>query len=183
MGSGRLPGPDLYLTTPYLEGAPSAFLQLHPLKDAALEARAFVEYWHSVGFTSVKAYMDVKPDELRGGNRRGAQARNEGHWPSSVGYNEAAEMGIDNLEHGPYDAPDGELYSKKKPGVSLDHFSGYFGMLAENQKYRPGRSRAAQDHRHACRPSRGRHVHAGRIRRRRFLEFRAHGDKAKKYGS
>jgi hypothetical protein len=61
-----LPGPHLYLTTPYLEGAPSAFLQLHPLKDAA-EARAFIDYWHSVGFTSVKAYMSVKPDELRAG--------------------------------------------------------------------------------------------------------------------
>src|ERR1700722_8446361 len=64
--SGRLPGPDFYLTTPYLEGGPSAFLQLHPLKDAA-EARAFVDYWHSVGFTSVKAYVSVKPDELRAG--------------------------------------------------------------------------------------------------------------------
>jgi len=101
---GRLPGPDLYLTTPYLEGAPSAFLQLHPLKDAA-EARAFVEYWHSVGFTSVKAYMDVKPDELRAGIEEAHKLgmKVTGHL-CSVGYNEAAEMGIDNLEHGPYGA-------------------------------------------------------------------------------
>jgi imidazolonepropionase-like amidohydrolase len=129
--SGRLPGPDLYLTTPYLEGAPSAFLQLHPLKDAA-EARAFVDYWHSVGFTSVKAYMDVKPDELRAGIEEAHKLgmKVTGHL-CSVGYIEAAEMGIDNLEHGPYGAPDGELYSKKKPGVCLDDFSGYFGMLAE----------------------------------------------------
>ena len=128
---GRLPGPDLYLTTPYLEGAPSAFLQLHPLKDAA-EARAFVDYWHSVGFTSVKAYMDVKPDELRAGIEEAHKLgmKVTGHL-CSVGYNEAAEMGIDDLEHGPYGAPDGELYSKKKPGVCLDDLSGYFGMLAE----------------------------------------------------
>ena len=128
---GQLPGPDLYLTTPYLEGAPSAFLQLHPLKDAA-EVRAFVEYWYSVGFTSVKAYMDVKPDELRAGIEEAHKLgmKVTGHL-CSVGYNEAAEMGIDNLEHGPYGAPDGELYSKKKPGVCLDDFSGYFGMLAE----------------------------------------------------
>jgi imidazolonepropionase-like amidohydrolase len=129
--SGRLPGPDLYLTTPYLEGAPSAFLQLHPLKDAA-EARAFVDYWHSVGFTSVKAYMSVKPDELRAGIEEAHKLgmKVTGHL-CSVGYIEAAEMGIDDLEHGPYGAPDGELYSKKKPGVCLDDFSGYFGMLAE----------------------------------------------------
>jgi imidazolonepropionase-like amidohydrolase len=129
--SGRLPGPDLYLTTPYLEGAPSAFLQLHPLKDAA-EARAFVDYWHSVGFTSVKAYMSVKPDELRAGIEEAHKLgmKVTGHL-CSVGYIEAAEMGIDDLEHGPYGAPDGELYSKKKPGVCLDDFSGFFGMLAE----------------------------------------------------
>ena len=129
--SGRLPGPDLYLTTPYLEGAPSAFLQLYPLKNAE-EARAFVDYWHSVGFTSVKAYVDVKPDELRAGIEQAHKLgmKVTGHL-CSVGYIEAAEMGIDNLEHGPYGAPDGELYSKKKPGVCLDDFSGYFGMLAE----------------------------------------------------
>src|SRR6516165_7006533 len=129
--SGRLPGPDLYLTTPYLEGAPSAFLQLHPLKDAA-EARAFVDYWHSVGFTSVKAYMSVKSDELRAGIEQAHKfgMKVTGHL-CSVGYIEAAETGIDDLEHGPYGAPDGELYSKKKPGVCLDDFSGYFGMLAE----------------------------------------------------
>jgi len=129
--SGRLPGPDLYLTTPYLEGGPSAFLQLHPLKDAA-EARAFVDYWHSVGFTSVKAYVSVKPDELRAGIEEAHKLgmKVTGHL-CSVGYIEAAEMGIDDLEHGPYGAPDGELYSKKKPGVCLDDFSGFFGMLAE----------------------------------------------------
>ena len=129
--SGRLPGPNLYLTTPYLEGAPSAFLQLHPLKDAA-EARSFVDYWHSVGFTSVKAYISIKPDELRAGIEEAHKLgmKVTGHL-CSVGYIEAAEMGIDNLEHGPYGAPDGELYSKKKPGVCLDDFSGYFGMLAE----------------------------------------------------
>ena len=80
----------------------------------------------------MKAYMDVKPDELRAGIEDAHKLRMKvtGHL-CSVGYNEAAEMGIDNLEHGPYGAPDGELYSKKKPGVCSDDFSGYFGMLAE----------------------------------------------------
>ena len=129
--SGRLPGPDLFLTTPYLEGGTSAFLQLHPLKDSA-EARSFVEYWHSVGFTSVKAYMDVKPDELRAGIEEAHKLgmKVTGHL-CSVGYIEAAEMGIDDLEHGPFGAPDGELNPKKKPGVCVDDFSGYFPLLVE----------------------------------------------------
>jgi imidazolonepropionase-like amidohydrolase len=129
--SGQLPGPNLYLTTPYLEGAPSAFLQIHPLKDAA-EARAFVDYWHSVGFTSLKAYMDVKPDELRAGIEEAHKLgmKVTGHI-CSVGYIEAAEMGIDDLEHGPYGAPDGELFSKKKPGTCMDSFSDYFAIINE----------------------------------------------------
>lgn len=74
---------------------------MHELKDAD-EARAFVRYWHSVGFTSVKAYVDVTPDELRAGIEEAHKLNMKvtGHI-CSVGYNEAAEMGIDNLEHGP----------------------------------------------------------------------------------
>jgi Amidohydrolase family len=129
--SGKLPGPEFYLTTPYLEGSPSAFLQMHPLKNAD-EARAFVDYWHSVGFTSLKAYVDVKPDELRAGiegaHKLGMKVT--GHL-CSVRYIEAAETGIDDLEHGPYGAPDGELFSNKQPGVCVGDFSGYFSMIAE----------------------------------------------------
>jgi imidazolonepropionase-like amidohydrolase len=114
---GELPGPDFHLTSPYLEGAPAAFVQMRALQDAA-EAREFVRYWHSVGFTSVKAYTDVKPDELRAGideaHKLGMKVT--GHL-CSVGFREAAEMGIDDLEHGPYGAFDGELYSRKQPGV------------------------------------------------------------------
>src|SRR5271165_523447 len=64
--SGKMLGPSFYLTTPYLQGAPSLIPQMYELKDAE-DARAFVRYWHSVGFTSVKAYVNVTPDELRAG--------------------------------------------------------------------------------------------------------------------
>jgi len=122
--SGKILGPYFYLTTPYLEGAPALIPQMHELKDAD-EARAFVRYWHSVGFTSVKAYVDVTPDELRAGidEAHKLNMKVTGHI-CSVGYNEAAEMGIDNLEHGPFGAPDGELYAKRLPGVcGPDYFA------------------------------------------------------------
>ena len=127
--SGKLPGPELYLTTPYLEGAPPAFLQMYPLKNAE-EARAFVDYWHSVGFTSVKAYIDVKPDELRAGIEEAHKLgmKVTGHI-CSVGYIEAAEMGIDDLEHGPFVAPDGELLSNKKPGLCGDGQGNFLTVL------------------------------------------------------
>jgi imidazolonepropionase-like amidohydrolase len=117
---GQLPGPDFYLSSPYLEGAPGAIAQMHELKDAD-EARDFVRYWHSVGFTSIKAYTDVTPDELRGAIEEAHRLKMKvtGHL-CSVGFEEAARMGIDNLEHGPYGAPDGELYSKRVPGKCQD---------------------------------------------------------------
>ena len=122
--SGKMLGPNFYLTTPYLQGAPSLIPQMYELKDAD-DARAFVRYWHSVGFTSVKAYVDVTPDELRAGidEAHKLNMKVTGHI-CSVGYNEAADMGIDNLEHGPFGAPDGELYSKRKPGIcGPDYFA------------------------------------------------------------
>ena len=122
--SGKMLGPNFYLTTPYLQGAPSLIPQMYELKDAD-DARAFVRYWHSVGFTSVKAYVNVTPDELRAGidEAHKLNMKVTGHL-CSVGYNEAADMGIDNLEHGPFGAPDGELYSQRKPGIcGPDYFA------------------------------------------------------------
>jgi imidazolonepropionase-like amidohydrolase len=122
--SGKILGPNFYLSTPYLEGAPALIPQMHELKDAE-EARAFVRYWHSIGFTSVKAYVDVTPDELRAAidEAHKLNMKVTGHI-CSVGYNEAAEMGIDNLEHGPFGAPDGELYAKRQPGIcGPDYFA------------------------------------------------------------
>jgi len=122
--SGKMLGPKFYLSTPYLQGAPSLIPQMYELRDAE-DSRSFVRYWHSVGFTSVKAYVDVTPDELRAGidEAHKLNMKVTGHL-CSVGYNEAAEMGIDNLEHGPFGAPDGELYSKRQPGIcGPDYFA------------------------------------------------------------
>jgi imidazolonepropionase-like amidohydrolase len=98
--AGRLPGPHLDVTGPYLEGANSFFVQLHRLKDAE-EARQFVDYWMDRGVTSFKAYMYITRAELKAAIDE-AHKRNvkvTGHL-CSVTYKEAAEMGIDDLEHG-----------------------------------------------------------------------------------
>lgn len=114
--AGRLIGPDLDLTTPYLEGAPPAIAQLYPLRGPA-EARAAVRHWASLGFTSVKAYMNISPAELSAAIQEAHRLhmRVTGHL-CSVGYEEAARLGIDNLEHGPFAAPDGELDPHRAAG-------------------------------------------------------------------
>ena len=96
---GQQPGPAIDSTAPYLNG-PSAFLQMRDLTGAD-DARRQVDYWADMGATSFKAYMAITRDELRAAvdeaHKRGLKVT--GHL-CSVTYAEAAEIGIDDLEHG-----------------------------------------------------------------------------------
>ncbi len=98
--AGVLPGPHIDVTAPYLEGKNSYFIQMHELGSPA-EAEQFVDYWAGAGATSFKAYMNITRAELKAAidaaHRHGLKIT--GHL-CSVTYPEAAEMGIDDLEHG-----------------------------------------------------------------------------------
>jgi imidazolonepropionase-like amidohydrolase len=98
--AGRMAGPHMDVTGPYLEGLGSPFIQMHPLKDAD-DARRMVNYWADMGATSFKAYMNITRAELgaaiQEAHKRGLKLT--GHL-CSVTYPEAAELGIDDLEHG-----------------------------------------------------------------------------------
>jgi imidazolonepropionase-like amidohydrolase len=97
--AGMIAGPAIDATAPYLNG-PQSLLQMHALADAA-DARKQVAYWADMGATSFKAYMQITRDELRAAIAE-AHARGlkiTGHL-CSVTYSEAADLGIDNLEHG-----------------------------------------------------------------------------------
>jgi len=97
---GALPGPHMDVTAPYLEGATSPFIQMHRLTGAD-DARRFVNYWADQGATSFKAYMNITRAELKAAieeaHKRGLKVT--GHL-CSVTYPEAADAGIDDLEHG-----------------------------------------------------------------------------------
>ena len=96
---GQQAGPAIDATAPYLNGA-NTFNQMRDMKDAA-EARKHVQYWADMGATSFKAYMQISREQLRAAvdeaHKRGLKVT--GHL-CSVTYAEAAEIGIDNLEHG-----------------------------------------------------------------------------------
>ena len=98
--SGGMVGPHMDVTGPYLEGSGSAFIQMHPLKDAE-DARRTVAYWADMGATSFKAYMNITRAELGAAiaeaHKRGLKLT--GHL-CSVTYPEAIALGIDDLEHG-----------------------------------------------------------------------------------
>ncbi|HEX3758648.1 MAG TPA: amidohydrolase family protein [Kofleriaceae bacterium] len=100
--AGKLVGPHLDVTGPYLEGPKSPFIQMHHLANAE-EARQIVNYWADRGVTSFKAYMNITRAELKAAieaaHKRGIKVT--GHL-CAVNYDEAADLGIDDLEHGFY---------------------------------------------------------------------------------
>jgi enamidase len=114
---GEKPGPWIDATAPYLEGPGMGFNQVTILRDSS-DARKLVEYWADQGATSFKAYMNITRDELK----------ITGHL-CSVTYREAADAGIDDLEHGFFAMND------FVPGKKLDTCSGRGGaaqsMLAQ----------------------------------------------------
>jgi imidazolonepropionase-like amidohydrolase len=113
--AGRVLGPKMHVTAPYLEGSGAFTPVMHQLKDAE-DARRMVNYWADAGATSFKAYMNITRDELRAAvqeaHKRGLKVT--GHL-CSIGFREAAEIGIDNLEHGLF--ADSEFVPDKKPDV------------------------------------------------------------------
>jgi imidazolonepropionase-like amidohydrolase len=113
--AGKLPGPHIDVTGPYLEGVESYFLQMAHLTSPD-DARQLVEYWADRGVTSFKAYMNITRAELKAAidaaHKRGIKVT--GHL-CSVTYKEAAELGIDDLEHGFF--VNTQLDPEKKPDV------------------------------------------------------------------
>lgn len=98
--AGKILGPEMDVTAPYLEGKGSIFPGMHELSGPA-EAKAFVDFWASQGCTSFKGYMFIDKPTLKAAideaHARGLKVT--GHL-CAVTYREAAEMGIDQLEHG-----------------------------------------------------------------------------------
>ena len=98
--AGKLPGPHIDVTGPYLEGGTSYFIQM-PHLTSPDDARQLVDYWADHGVTSFKAYMNITRAELKAAidaaHKRSIKVT--GHL-CSVTYKEAAELGIDDLEHG-----------------------------------------------------------------------------------
>lgn len=96
--AGSKAGPWMDATAPYLNG-PNTFQQMRVLGGPD-DARRQVNYWADEGATSFKAYMNISREDLEAAiseaHKRGLKVT--GHL-CSVTYAEAAELGIDNLEH------------------------------------------------------------------------------------
>lgn len=100
IGEGKLVGPDMDVTAPYIERPGFDIPALNTIKDSAEAART-VNFWAEKGCTSFKMYMHALPEDLqavvREAHQRGMKVT--GHL-NVITYREAATLGIDNLEHG-----------------------------------------------------------------------------------
>jgi enamidase len=112
---GQAIGPDLDVTGPYLNGPGLPILKMHVLTGPE-DATRTVNYWADEGVTSFKAYINITRAELKAAidaaHARGLKIT--GH-VCSVTYREAAELGIDNLEHG--FAVMTDFYKDKQPDL------------------------------------------------------------------
>jgi imidazolonepropionase-like amidohydrolase len=112
--AGQKAGPAIDATAPYVNG-PNTFQQMTTVRDAE-QARQHVRYWLDEGATSLKAYMQISRAALAAAideaHKRGVKVT--GHL-CSVTYSEAADLGIDNLEHGFLAATD--FVTDKQPDV------------------------------------------------------------------
>jgi imidazolonepropionase-like amidohydrolase len=116
--AGEMPGPKMHPTGPYIEGKGTFALQLHQLSGPE-DATKLVNYWLDEGVDNFKIYNFVTADELSAAitaaHKRGAKVT--GHL-CSIGFREAAKLGIDDLEHGLL--VDTEFFPWKKPGECPD---------------------------------------------------------------
>jgi enamidase len=128
--AGQAAGPAIDATAPYLNG-PNTFLQMHAIKDPD-ESRRQVAYWADMGATSFKAYMQITRAELAAAvaeaHSRGVKVT--GHL-CSVTYAEAADSGIDNLEHGFMAATD--FVANKQPDVCPGQAQGQQALAAADE--------------------------------------------------
>ena len=98
--SGAQVGPKMDVTGPFIERAGLDIPQLPILPDS-VSAGETTAYWAQMGCTSFKVYNYLTQDDL---GEVVAEAHKAGYKVTghlcSISYREAAETGIDNLEHG-----------------------------------------------------------------------------------
>ena len=110
---GKMAGPDIDVTGPYIErtGIPIPEMLFIKTPDDATKE---VNYWADMGCTSFKLYMDLTRADAKAAidaaHKRGIKVT--GHL-CSISFHEAADLGIDDLEHGFFVSSDFEKDKKE----------------------------------------------------------------------
>lgn len=103
---GKIPGPKMDVTSPFLDRAGTGLIELAPLTSTEQAVDA-VNFYADMGATSFKVYNFITKEDLKAivdaAHKRNLKVT--GHL-CSITYKEAADIGIDNLEHGFYASSD-----------------------------------------------------------------------------
>jgi len=133
VNEGKIPGPDIDVTGPYIERAGIPVPEMPAFKNTA-EAVKEVKFWIGKGCTSFKVYMDITRQDLvevaKLAHKNNIKVT--GHL-CSVTYREAADAGIDNLEHGFWVSSDFEK-NKQEDVCNAPAQSGSINSLDENSE-------------------------------------------------
>jgi imidazolonepropionase-like amidohydrolase len=100
IGEGMLIGPDMDVTAPYIERKGWYIPSILEIKDSS-EATAMVNFWADRGCTSFKMFTHTTREDMIAVAREAHKRKLKvtGHM-GTLTYREAAELGIDDLEHG-----------------------------------------------------------------------------------
>lgn len=116
---GKITGPKMDVTSPHINRARDGILELGVIATSE-QARKSVEYWAEMGVTSFKVYENITQQDLKevvkAVHKLGFKVT--GHL-CSITYQEAADLGIDNLEHGFFVSSD---FIEDKPRDVCDPF-------------------------------------------------------------
>jgi imidazolonepropionase-like amidohydrolase len=117
---GKMTGPTMDVTGPFIEREGFEIPQL-PLLDEEESPAAMIDYWAKKGCNSFKVYMHITREDLKEViiQTHGKGLKVTGHL-CSVSYREAAELGIDNIEHGFLQVSD---FVMDKPADLCDPFA------------------------------------------------------------
>lgn len=103
---GRMLGPKMDLTGPFIEraGTPVPEVGIIESPEDGIE---MVEYWGKRGINSFKVYQNITKEDLQAVvDAAHAQGKKVTGHICSATYREAAEIGIDNIEHGFFQSSD-----------------------------------------------------------------------------
>ena len=119
---GEFPGPRMHITGPHITGGkPFSYgdgMTVNWMRHVSTpaEARRTVAYWADEGADWIKVYTAISRDQLAAivdeAHKRGVRVT--GHL-CSISFKEAAELGMDNVEHGLL--TNTEFHPKKEPNV------------------------------------------------------------------
>jgi enamidase len=127
--AGEAVGPTIFSTGPYLTGEQGSRTMTR--LEGPEQARRVVRYWAEEGVSWFKAYTWISRAELEAAideaHRHGVKVT--AHL-CSVGYREAVELGIDNLEHGLF--ANSEYDPAKEPDQCPPGFRSGYGELDVN---------------------------------------------------